>query len=95
MKSKKGDSLSLNVIIIASIGLIVLVVLIAIFGGRMGLFGESVKKSSSTFCLVPTQPTEERTCAKDRPADYTMVTPPSKGWTDCSDSCYSYIPPKA
>ena len=41
---KKGQGLSLNVIIIAAIVLIVLVVLWAIFTGRMGTFTKEVVK---------------------------------------------------
>ena len=39
---KKGQGISLNVIIIAAIALIVLVVLVMIFTGRMKLFGEGL-----------------------------------------------------
>jgi len=41
---KKGQGLSLNTIIIAAIVLIVLVVLWAIFTGRMGTFASGVKE---------------------------------------------------
>ena len=44
---KKGQGLSLNTIIIAAIVLIVLVVLWAIFTGRMGAFAEGVKKQDT------------------------------------------------
>jgi len=40
---KKGQGLSLNTIIVAAIVLIVLIVLWAIFTGRMGTFTEGVK----------------------------------------------------
>jgi len=39
---KKGQGLSMNVIIIATIGLVVMVVLIAIFTGRLGGFGQKL-----------------------------------------------------
>ena len=39
---KKGQGLSMNVIIIAAIGLVVMVVLIAIFTGRLGGFGQKL-----------------------------------------------------
>lgn len=42
MISKKGQGMSLNVIIIAALALIVLVVLIAIFTGRISLFNRGV-----------------------------------------------------
>ena len=38
MKNKKGQGLSLNTIIIAAIALLVLVVLVMIFTGRMSVF---------------------------------------------------------
>ena len=40
---KKGQGLSLNVIIVAVLCLIVLVVLIFVFSGKMGEFGERTK----------------------------------------------------
>ncbi len=42
IKTKKAQGLSLNTIIIAAVVLIVLIVLWAIFTGRMGQFGEGV-----------------------------------------------------
>ena len=42
---KKGQGLSLNVIIVAAIVLIVLVVLWAIFTGRMGLFAQGLAQA--------------------------------------------------
>ena len=43
---KKGQGLSLNTIIIAAIVLIVLVVLWAIFTGRMGIFSKGLKETT-------------------------------------------------
>jgi hypothetical protein len=40
--SKKGQGLSLNVIIIAALALIVLVILVAIFTGRLGIFDSAL-----------------------------------------------------
>ena len=40
--NKRGQSLSLNVIIIAALALIVLVVLVAVFTGRISLFQKGV-----------------------------------------------------
>ena len=42
MFSKKGQGLSLNVIIIAALALIVLVVLVVVFTGRIGIFEQGV-----------------------------------------------------
>ena len=47
--NRKGD-LSINVIIIAVISLLVLVVLMAIFGGRMGLWQERVDEVQEQKC---------------------------------------------
>jgi len=47
---KKAQGMSLNVIVIAALALIVLVVLVAIFTGRMGLFTQSLREQESKFC---------------------------------------------
>lgn len=44
--NKKGQGLSLNVIIIAALALIVLVVLIMVFTGRIGIFERGVGQES-------------------------------------------------
>ena len=41
---KKSQGISINIIIIASIALIILVVLVAVFTGRFGVFSSGVKK---------------------------------------------------
>ena len=46
--SKKGQSISINTIIIAAIALAVLVVLFVIFTGRIGIFSKGV--SETTTC---------------------------------------------
>ena len=54
---KKAQGISVNVIIIADIALIILVVLIAVFTGRFGLFSkglEEVEKSCAR-CLPKSQ----------------------------------------
>lgn len=45
---KKGQGMSVNVIIIAAIALIVLVVLVVIFTGRTAIFKSGVEKTSDT-----------------------------------------------
>lgn len=45
--SKRGQGISINVIIVAAIALIVLVVLILIFTGRMGIFGAGIDDATS------------------------------------------------
>ena len=52
MVNKKGQGLSLNVIIVAAIALIVLVVLIAIFAGRAGAFDKKVSDQASQELTV-------------------------------------------
>lgn len=47
--TKKGEGLTLNVIIIAALALIVMVVLIAIFTGRMGETSEGLQKQGNTI----------------------------------------------
>jgi len=46
--NKKGDSLSLNVIIVAALALIVLVILVMIFTGRISIFKLGVDKAGET-----------------------------------------------
>ena len=49
--NKKAQGMSLNVIIVAALALIVLVVLTAIFIGRLGSFEDTVPKEAAA--LVP------------------------------------------
>jgi hypothetical protein len=46
--NKKGQSMSLNVIIVAALALIVMVVLIAIFTGKMGDTNEGLQNQGNT-----------------------------------------------
>jgi len=48
--NKKGQGLPLTTIIIAAVGLIVLVVLVAIFTGRIGGFGKGVETAGTLQC---------------------------------------------
>lgn len=45
--NKKAQGLSMNTIIIAAIALIVLVVIVAIFTGRLGLFSKGVNEMTT------------------------------------------------
>ena len=47
MRSKQGQGLSLNTVIIAALALIVLVVLILIFTGRISIFQKGVDKEAN------------------------------------------------
>lgn len=51
MFNKKGQGLSLNVIIVAAIALIVLVLLVMIFTGRIGIFQSGVAKAGDAELL--------------------------------------------
>jgi len=48
---KKAQGLSVNTIIIAAIALIVLVVLIAVFTGRFGIFSKSLNECPGNRCM--------------------------------------------
>ena len=45
--SNKGQSISINTIIIAALGLAVLIVLFAIFTGRLGIFTKGVQETDT------------------------------------------------
>lgn len=47
MKSKKGAELALNIVIIAVIALLVMVVLLFIFGGKINIFSKGVSNCES------------------------------------------------
>ena len=62
---KKGQGLSMNVIIIATIGLVVLVVLIAIFTGRLGSFGQKLAEEEKGVTCVDLGGEWEASCDAD------------------------------
>lgn len=81
MKSnKKGMDMSVNVIIIAALALIVLVVLFAIFTGRLGGFSMAVQSCAdkSGECVNSNAAGTSADCATAKSADWTVL----KG-TDC------------
>lgn len=49
-RRKKAQGLPLTTIIIAAIGMIVLVVMVAIFTGRIGGFGKDVETAQTVSC---------------------------------------------
>jgi len=51
MANNKAQGLSINTIIIAAIALIVLVVLVAIFTGRLGLFSKGLGEANTCVSL--------------------------------------------
>jgi len=75
---KKSQGLSVNTIIIAAIALIVLVVLIAIFTGRFGIFSKSLDEIGN-ICKLPG--TNRECCSTGN----TLPDPPGGKWSDCGD----------
>ncbi len=97
MVNKKGQSISINVIIVAAIALAVLVVLFAVFTGRIGLFSKGVKQTETTayecVCTNPTV-TPGRICTVQQSGRSSVSADSSKcggQWTDCAAplACYS------
>ena len=86
--SKKAD-LSLNVIIIAVIGLIVLIVLAVIFSGKLSMFGKSTSNVSGGYenkCALP-----GRECAPNGCAGIDGIKVEGTSWNDCpapGECCY-------
>ena len=66
MKSKKGQGISFNVIVIAAVALIVLVVLILIFTGRTGKVTEGIEQATgASSCTEDLGGTCEISCDAD------------------------------
>lgn len=86
MKTRKGQGISINVIIIAAIALAVLVVLFAIFTGRLSLFGKGLREgeTAATQCVCA-GPQVKGTCSESAPATGSEQGVPSGcvEWTDC------------
>tara|TARA_Y100000294_G_scaffold120234_1_gene111706 strand:+ start:381 stop:632 length:252 start_codon:yes stop_codon:yes gene_type:complete len=51
LKKRNAQGLSITTIILAVIGIIIIVVLIAMFTGRLGIFSEKLKEQSEVSCL--------------------------------------------
>ncbi|MBU1004271.1 MAG: hypothetical protein KJ561_00425 [Nanoarchaeota archaeon] len=86
---KKGQGLPLNVIIIAAIVLIVLVVLWAIFTGRMGVFSKGltdVTKGGTCAEAGGVVKTQVDGCASGCTPVYTQLSDVSTGETCCKPS---------
>ena len=85
MKNKKAQSISINTIVVAAIALIVLVVLIAIFGGKLKDFGQGTRSCQSQGGLSQCYDS----CSEDKisgdpdykPGIYTNIP-----GTDCQDN---------
>ncbi len=90
MMKKKAQGMSINVIIVAALALVVLVVLFAIFTGKLGIFtkGEGTAREGATSCICATN---GGSCSEIEGATSTPPDPAAKCpiWTDCgNDKCY-------
>lgn len=95
MQNKRGQGISINTIIIAAIALIVLVVLIAIFTGRIGLFSRGVQQTEqgayACVCNNPTNEFEEVCGNAPLIGVWIELTSPAQcngKWSDCATTCY-------
>ncbi|AJF61599.1 TPA: hypothetical protein HA239_04090 [Candidatus Woesearchaeota archaeon] len=79
---RKAQSISINTIVVAAIALIVLVVLIAIFGGRIRNFGEDSRSCQSQGGVGCFESCDSDTlvAAGNQPGIYTNLP-----GTDCED----------
>jgi hypothetical protein len=73
--AKSGESLSLQTIVIAAICVLVLVVLVIIFGSKLGLFGKNVENCESKGGRLLDKPEEGFACT---PVKYTKEGAPEK-----------------
>lgn len=82
MKSKKGAEITLNTIIIATIAIIVLIILIGIFTGKIRLFGEglSTAEQSAQKKICTNQ---NGYCSNECDLSEKVLKAPAGGWTDC------------
>ncbi|MBN1157563.1 hypothetical protein JXA85_08140 [Candidatus Woesearchaeota archaeon] len=80
MMLKKGQGMPVNVIIIAAIALIILIVLVAIFSGKINIFSRGYSSTSeneqSKVCTA--RGGYCGNCGSD------AFTPPPGNWIDCS-----------
>ncbi len=81
MMLKKGQGMPVNVIIIAAVALLVLIVLVAIFSGKINIFSKGYSSTSENE--------QSKVCAArggyccDTGSDRFTPRPP-EGWIDCS-----------
>ncbi len=66
---KKGQGLSMNVVVIAAVAVIVLVVLVAIFTGQMGGFTEGLEGTTECESIGGTQCYDEESL----PENHTII----------------------
>lgn len=95
LKSKKGQGISINTIIIAIIALVVLVLLISIFTGKMGQWVSELRGGEGAayrcYCNNPTNDMDE-VCSLSSPGDEWSVKNVPTGcndqFSDCMNTCY-------
>jgi len=82
---KKAQSISINTIVVAAIALLVLVVMIAIFGGRIKIFGSEARSCANQGGIEGCYPS----CSGIEKSDYSEHVPGniylSIPGTDCAD----------
>ena len=95
MFNKKSQSMSINVIIVAAIALAVLVILFAIFTGRMSIFKSNTDKTEAAgYACICSAPNSGRICAAvdpDGTGTKIKVDPVVQcggSWTDCALTCW-------
>jgi hypothetical protein len=82
---RKAQGLSFNVIIIAVLGIIVMIVLVMIFSGRMNILHRSTTCSAKQgVCMSPAGFGQQGECPPDKPIvimteDCTMIGGPNAG----------------
>ena len=88
----KSQGLSFNVIIIAAIALIILVVLIAVFTGRFGLFSSGLKEAANCDKGCKALGYKKGSVSRDTPCS--SATDPLPGYTgeDKYCCCYNSLP---
>jgi len=104
MHNKKAVEMGMNVIVIAAIALVVLVVLLAIFTGRINLFGKGVQSSEksayATLCQDPVRSQQENmeyVCSieklDEKPGENwaKKSLPYGASWSDCQYICYQRV----
>ena len=82
LKKRNAQGLSITTIILAVIGIIIIIVLVAMFTGRLGIFSEKLEEQSDVKC--PTLCTALGTTEIDCPTD---DAPTDDAGRKVSESC--------
>ncbi|PIN86113.1 hypothetical protein COV19_06470 [Candidatus Woesearchaeota archaeon CG10_big_fil_rev_8_21_14_0_10_44_13] len=89
MDGKKGMELSLNVIIVAIVLFIVMIILVALFTGKMGGIRKSLNKTESQYSQDKCQiPGTDRVCvitqsSCENRGGFVYEAPQGGKWSDC------------